>query len=266
MQQTPLKSPASTSRPSQEDYVAMAKKHRVELPPFPPRVGETRVRAWRPAAVEPPSTPAMCFVLRPWQTLRATQARRTERVLPAHLQRLRTQGETQCLARRNVGHNPAEAEAGLGHAARAPWLCETSWSLGKRKLVAAVPACTGISSHAVLAFLPAFTVVGPARAASCSAICPATRLPRPPWTSELPRELGRAKEERGVLRRLMMSVRLPVCWAAWPARGAGAARKFRGREFLCEPLFSCSQRRLARPCLLTTGGHTRPLPTRLAVA
>ena len=117
-----------------------------------------------------------------------------------------------------------------------------------------------------LAFLPAFTVVGPARAASCSAICPATRLPRPPWTSELPRELGRAKEERGVLRRLMMSVRLPVCWAAWPARAAGAVRKFRGREFLCEPLFSCSQRRLARPCLLTTGGHTRPLPTRLAVA
>ena len=117
-----------------------------------------------------------------------------------------------------------------------------------------------------LAFLPAFTVVGPARAASCSAICPATRLPRPPWTSELPRELGRAKEERGVLRRLMMSVRLPVCWAAWPVRAAGAARKFRGREFLCEPLFSCSQRRLARPCLLTTGGHTRPLPTRLAVA
>ena len=72
MQQTPLKSPASTSRPSQEDYVAMAKN--VEFTPFTPRVGETRVRAaWRPA-VEPPSTPAMCFVLRPWQTLRATHA------------------------------------------------------------------------------------------------------------------------------------------------------------------------------------------------
>ena len=38
-------------------------------------------------------------------------------------------------------------------------------------------------------------------------------------------ELGRAKEERGVLRRLMMSVRLPVSLAALPARAAGAARK-----------------------------------------
>ena len=123
MQQTPLKNPASTSRPSQENYVAMAKKHRWSS------------RRFLPVSAKPGYAAAMCFVLRPWQTLRATQARRTERVLPAHLQRLRTQGETQCLA-----HNPAEAEAGLGHAARAPWLCDTSWSLGKRKLVAAVPA------------------------------------------------------------------------------------------------------------------------------
>ena len=82
MQQTPLKSPASTSRPSQEDYVAMAKKHCWSSRRFLPVSAKPGyAQLWRPAAVEPPSPPAMCFVLRPWQTLRATQARRTERVL-----------------------------------------------------------------------------------------------------------------------------------------------------------------------------------------
>ena len=55
MQQTPLKSPASRSRPSQEDYAAMAKKYCFEFTPFDPRVGETRVRAaWRPACGRAP--------------------------------------------------------------------------------------------------------------------------------------------------------------------------------------------------------------------
>ena len=74
MQQTPLKSPASTSRPSQEDYAAMAKKYCFEFTPFDPRVGETRVRSLEASCGRAPLTPAMCFVLRPWQTLRATHA------------------------------------------------------------------------------------------------------------------------------------------------------------------------------------------------
>ncbi len=221
MQQTPLKSPASTSRPSQEDDAEMAKKYcwSARHHPVSAKPGYAAGGSCGRALV-----PAMCFVLRPWQTLRATHA---VILLFAAVEQAAAAARMACDAATVAN----KASVGVVHhsvcrrprtssftrpwtSPRSAWRCRTMHGPPARTpRTSQLPGCELCASR-YRHHLPRSWVAALPSAASTA---------RP--TSSRTRELLKTGADRR-LRRLMMSVRLPVSLAAGPAR----ARERRGKQ------------------------------------